>query len=94
MIEHMSSTSTIEVLDRVLHPVTESLTPESAARLATIQADPVTQARGDELADRNSEGLLTPEERAEYEFYVRFFDFLAVLRARARALLGRDGNGR
>ena len=40
--------------------------------------------RIDELADKRDEGLLTPEERTEYETYVRFGNFVAILQAKAR----------
>jgi hypothetical protein len=43
------------------------------------------QARIDNLAERCNEGSLTPAERDEYETYVRFGNFIAILQAKARA---------
>jgi hypothetical protein len=39
------------------------------------------------LADRCNEGLLTPEERAEYESLVAVASVIALLQAKARAAL-------
>ena len=52
--------------------------------LLNVHADEALQARIDVLADRCDEGLLTDEERAEYETYVRFGNFIAILQAKAR----------
>ena len=43
----------------------------------------------DRLARRCNEGQLTASERAEYETDVTAIDFVAVLQAKARALLAR-----
>lgn len=53
------------VIDRLLDPLGECLTPESARRLLALKADSALQARVDYLAERCNEGLLTPEEQAE-----------------------------
>jgi hypothetical protein len=39
------------------------------------------------LAARHSEGLLSPEERAEYGDYVSFSTFIAILKSKSRQLL-------
>src|SRR5713226_5572157 len=75
------------VLDRLVAPLSECLTPESARRLLALKADPVLQARVDDLADRHSQGLLTPDEQAEYGKYVSFSTFVAILKSKARQLL-------
>ncbi len=78
------------ILDRVIDLVSECLDPESARKLVELRADAATQQRVDELADKNTEGLLTPEEKAEYEAYVRASTFIAILQAKARARLARQ----
>ena len=78
------------ILDRFIDSLSECLTPESARRLIEFRADAATQQRVDELADKNTEGLLTPEERAEYEAFVEASTFIAILQAKARALLARQ----
>jgi hypothetical protein len=55
--------------------------------LLSLRADDRTQHRVEELADRNTEGLLTPEERAEYENMVAAAALINVLQAQARAKL-------
>jgi hypothetical protein len=64
------------------------LTPESARRLLALKADPELQTRVEYLAGRCNEGLLTPDERAEYGNYVTFGTFVAILKSKARQLLG------
>lgn len=76
-----------EVLDRLLDPVAACLTTDVARRIAALRADPATQARLDELADKAAEGDLSPAEREEYASYVEALDFIALLQAKARAAL-------
>jgi hypothetical protein len=83
----MSQAQETMVLDRLLDPVSRCLTPEVARRLVGLQADPAIQERLDLLAEKATEDELSPEERVEYETYVRALDFIAVLQAKARALL-------
>ena len=41
----------------------------------------------EELADKCTEGRLTPEERDEYDALIRVGNFVAILQAKARRLL-------
>lgn len=61
-LDHLSAT-----LTRLLEPVGRCLTPDVAKELVNLRADPVVQARIEELADKNTEGELSPEELDEYE---------------------------
>jgi hypothetical protein len=83
----MSQTQETLTLDRLLDPVTRCLTPEVARRLVELRADAELQKRVDMLADKNTEGELTPAEREEYELFVRTSRFIAILQAKARKLL-------
>lgn len=74
-------------LDRLLERVTDCLTPEVAAKVVALRADESTQTRLDELADKANEGTLTDAEQSEYAEYVRAIDVIAILQAKARALL-------
>jgi hypothetical protein len=74
-------------LDRLLDPFSRILTPEFAKKVAGLRADPATQVRIDELADKCNEGQLTPEEEAEYTDYVEVIDLIGILQAKARAVL-------
>jgi hypothetical protein len=83
----MSQTREALTLDRVLDSVARCLTPEVAQRLLELRADPDLQEGVDELADRCTDGRLTPDERAEYETLVRAGRIIAILQAKARRIL-------
>jgi hypothetical protein len=83
----MKTAESSSVLDQLVTPLGECLTPESSRRLLAIKANPQLQARVDDLAKRHTQGLLTPEERAEYGGYVYFDTFVAILKSKARQLL-------
>ncbi len=86
----MKNPAEIPLLDRLLGPVGRSLNAEAAEKLVRLRADAGAQARVDELARKCNEGLLTPEERAEYESYVAAANVIAVLQAQARLRLVRN----
>jgi len=86
----MKSAKNTPVVDRLVSPLGECLTPESARRLLAlkpVKPDPDLMARVDEMATRHTEGQLTPEETAEYGRYVSYATFIAILKAKARQLL-------
>ncbi|ETX03566.1 hypothetical protein [Candidatus Entotheonella palauensis] len=78
-------------LTQLLEPVGRCLTPDVARELVNLRADPVVQARIEELADKNTEGELSAEERDEYETYVRATEIISILQAKARAILMHHG---
>lgn len=75
------------VLDQLVTPSGECLTPESARRLLALKAKPKMQARVATLAARRSRGELSAEEQAEYGRYVSYSTFVAILKSKARQLL-------
>jgi hypothetical protein len=77
------------VLDRLLDPLGRILTPEVARKLVKLRFDARAQARLDKLARKCNGGDLSDAERREYETYVHALDFIAILQAKARALLKR-----
>ena len=83
----MDKTNTRPTIDRLLSPVCDSLTPESARRLLATKTDPEIQAYMDDMASRHTEGQLTPAETAEYGRYVSYVTFVSIMKAKARALL-------
>ena len=83
----MKSAKSTPVVDRLVSPLGDCLTPESARRLLALKPDPDLMARVDEMATRLTEGQLTPEETAEYGRYVSYATFIAILKAKARQLL-------
>ncbi len=78
------------ILDRVLEPITNCLTPDVAAKLVALRADDQIQARVDELAEKANEGTLSKEERTEYDRYRDAFHFVTILQAKARELLSKQ----
>ena len=82
-----------EVLEELFDPVGECLTPEVASKLIAFRAPPRVQARIDQLADKCSDGALTPEQRSVYESYLRAINFIGVLEAKARRVLAEDSRG-
>jgi hypothetical protein len=78
------------VLDRLLDPLRDCLTPALARRLVKFRADAATQARVGELADKCNEGELTQAERREYAAYVRAIHLISVLQSKARLSLAKN----
>ena len=76
-----------DILDRLLDPVGRCLTGDAARMLVDLRADPETQRRIDYLADRANDGLLTDDERGEYEAFISAAGLIAVLQAKARDAL-------
>jgi hypothetical protein len=72
-------------IDRLLEPLSKCISGEGEKALLNLRADPSLQARMDNLAERCNGGTLTPSERDEYETYVKFGNFIAILQAKARA---------
>jgi hypothetical protein len=83
----MKTASSGPLLDQLVAPLSECLTPESARRLLALKADPELQARVDDFAARHSRDMLTPDELAEYRCYVSYSTFVAILKSKARQLL-------
>ena len=75
------------LLDRVIEPFAECLTTSAARKIVALRADAEMQTRVDELADKANDGLLTDEERAEYDRYLAAFHFVTIMQVRARRLL-------
>jgi hypothetical protein len=78
-----------DLLDRLLSPVADCLTPESAQRLLDFQIDPATRSRIEQLASKANEGQLTDVEKGEYFDYVDAMDLIAILQHKAHQVLKR-----
>jgi hypothetical protein len=87
----MSHAQTTSILDRMLDPLSRCFDAESAKRVSELSVDPVVQARVDVLAERANEGLITPEEQAEYEAYINVDDFVSILKLKTKRHLGLNG---
>jgi hypothetical protein len=82
--------SSATLLDQFLDPLSRRLDAESSRRVLALKVSPSVQERVDTLAERANEGLLTDDERAEYEALINAEDFLAILKLKARRQLA-DG---
>jgi hypothetical protein len=80
----MGSQKNTFAIDRLLDKLSRCIRGEAESELLNLRADPELQSRIDILADRCNEGALTPDELAEYETYVKFGNFIAILQAKAR----------
>jgi hypothetical protein len=87
----MSQALAPSFLDRLLDGVGDTMPLGYARQWAELRAGPEDQARIDELADKCTEGLLTPEERDEYERYVHAIHLIGILQRKARRVLAAAG---
>jgi hypothetical protein len=62
------------------------MTPELAERILALELH-MDEGRLEEFFDKANEGLLTPEEDAEYEAYIELADLLAIWQSTARRAL-------
>jgi len=80
----------MQTLDRLLDPVGKTFGVKTAQALVDLRADPELQAKMEYFARRSTEGELTPQERSEYEAFVSANNVIAILQAKARAILARQ----
>ena len=73
--------------DRATDGLLSFFTPEQARALIAYRGEACLRGRIEELADKNTEGELTADERAEYEGYVRANRFVAILQGKLKKLL-------
>jgi hypothetical protein len=78
------------LLRQVFETFGAGLTPKLAKSILAIKFSKEETERATELADKCNEGLLTPEERAEYTRIVNLGTELAILKSRARLFLSAD----
>jgi hypothetical protein len=69
---------------RGISPLLQLLLPGREDAVLSAQTDQSLRTRMEELAAKNTEGALSPEEREEYAGYVRANKFVAVLRREAK----------
>ena len=75
------------MLDQFLDPLSRCLDAESARRVLALGVSGPVQERVDTLAERANEGLLSDDERAEYEALINAEEFVAILKLKARRQL-------
>jgi hypothetical protein len=79
--------SAANALDQILDPLSRCLDAESARRVLDLGIPDSVQERVDTLAELANEGLLTDDERAEYEALINAEDLVAILKLKARRQL-------
>jgi hypothetical protein len=77
--------SVATVLDQFLDPLSRCLDAESARRVVALGVAAPVQEKIDELAAKANEGLLSDNEREEYEALINAADFVSILKLKARS---------
>ncbi|MBI3683579.1 MAG: hypothetical protein HY235_24655 [Acidobacteria bacterium] len=75
------------LLDELLDPFTRCPDTESAQRVAEFRIAPSVHERVDALAGRANEGVLTEDERTDYEALISAADLITILKLKARRRL-------
>ena len=79
--------SAATLLDQFLDPLSRCLDEESARRVVALGVAAPVQERVGILAERANEGLLSDDERAEYEALINASDFISILKLKASSQL-------
>lgn len=80
----------LSYLDRLLDPLAEALTPESASAILNLRADAEVEGRIEDLRRKANDGTLTPAEEAEYKDFIEAVDVVSIMQAKARRFLSRQ----
>ncbi|MGH9396166.1 MAG: hypothetical protein ACRD18_04875 [Terriglobia bacterium] len=83
----MSNSNSAALLDGLFDPLTRCLDFQSARRVSEFRVDPEIQARIDILAEQANEGVLSEDERTEYEAFINAADFISILKLKAQRQL-------
>jgi hypothetical protein len=79
--------SDVALLDQLLDPFTQCLDAESARRVIEFGIAPEVQQRVSALAEKANDGVLTQDERTDYEALINAADFIAILKLKAQRSL-------
>ena len=85
----MNNTET-KFFEQLMDSLGQCLTPEVAAKVASLRVSPEFQNRLDDLAERCTEGQLSAEEQSEYEIYVSSLNFIGILQAISRSMITQE----
>lgn len=86
----MAALTEADIFSRVIDPSNPTLMPDAAKAILELSFTDADHARTAELARKSNEGVLTPDERREFESYVFVGDVLAMLKSKARLSLRRQ----
>jgi len=82
-----TSTSEAAIFSRIFADGRRSLTPELARHILTLEFNDDDKARMHELAVKNQEGRVSPEELRDLDNYIKVADLVAILQSKAREFL-------
>src|SRR5262245_18395886 len=85
--------SEVAILDRVIRPERDDLSPEAARSLLRLEFDGRDGERMNELSAKASDETLTADEERELDCFVYAGHLLALLQSKARQSLKKDGAG-
>jgi hypothetical protein len=71
-------------LDSLLESLSHCLDADSARRVIDFQVASPVQERISSLAERANEGMLSDDERLEYEAFINAADLISILKLKAR----------
>lgn len=74
-------------LDALLDPLSRCLDAESARHVIDFRVGTPVQERIERLAEHANDGVLSSDERTEYEALINATDIIAVLKLKARRQL-------
>jgi hypothetical protein len=74
-------------LDAMFSSVAETMNVAALQELVALRASEEDEERLEYLGGRANEGLLTTEERQEYQSCIMFANFLGILQSKARKKL-------
>jgi hypothetical protein len=77
-----------ELLDRLFQPSAGTFPKELARQILELHYPPEDHARYEQLSHKAQDATLMPEERAQFEDYLKLNDFLSILKAKAEASAG------
>lgn len=79
----------VTMLDRLPDPLAKGLTHEAARRIIDLRPDQAIEDRIEELREKANEGLLTDDEKSEYEDFIEGMDLMGILKSKARAAIAK-----
>jgi hypothetical protein len=84
---HQRRMNAFAPLDSLFDPAHPSFTAEGVRRLLELRCSEQEQTQMEIFAAKANEGTLTPEERRQYESWVRAGALMSMLKAKARFYL-------
>ncbi len=82
-----TGTSEAAIFSRIFADGRRSLTPELARHILALEFSDDDKARMHELAAKNQEGRVSPEELRDLDNYIKVADLVAILQSKARKFL-------